>query len=116
MWAMAHPSVLRDSGALRIATPRRPAGDRLVLGVDRHQLAVLGADVDPAVGDDRLRAHRRRDRVARELLAALLVEPQHLAVERGEQDAAAGGERRRAEEAALLLEVARQLVGPQRLA
>src|SRR5262245_52318231 len=109
MWALAHPSVLRNAGALRVAAPRRPAGDRLVLGVDRDQLAVLGADVDPALGDDRLRAHLRAHGVARDLLAALLIEPQHLAVERGEQDAAAGRERRRAEEAALLLHVARQL-------
>src|SRR5688500_1758071 len=105
-----------DAGALCVAAPGRPTGNGLVLRVDRDELAVGRADVDPTVVDDRLAAYRRADLVRGLAFARLRIETHDVTVERAEQDRIAGGERRGAEEAALLRGVAGELVRPHRLA
>src|SRR5688572_24295671 len=54
------PSLLRftDARVLRVAAPTRPAGQRLVAGVDADQLAVLRTHIDPAALNRRLETRR----------------------------------------------------------
>src|SRR5580704_11016428 len=74
------------TGSRRIPAPHRPPGQGLVVGIDRHEPPVLGADVDPAIDHHGLRADRTAHIERRFGLTGLRLDLEHLAAERRDHD------------------------------
>src|SRR5262245_24611677 len=77
-----------------VRSPRRPTGEAGVAGVDAHEFAVLGADVDSAAVDGDLRADPRTNFVGLGQLAVFGIDLKDFTFDRGDKQVAAGSGRR----------------------